>query len=120
MKRNHQTALTLALGSALAATLASAPVSAADNPFASQSMAKGYMVAERGGMEGKCGEGKCGGTMKGDARKAAQGKTTAEKAKEGKCGNAKEMEGKCGSSKAVEGKCGGAKSMDGKCGGARK
>lgn len=73
MKRNQQTALTLALGSALAATLASAPV-AADNPFGSQSMGKGYMVA----MEGKCG---------------------GAKAKEGKCGGAKSTEGKCGGKK---------------------
>ena len=44
MKRKQQNALTLALGSALAASLASAPATAA-NPFASQALAKGYMVA---------------------------------------------------------------------------
>jgi len=77
MKRNQQTALTLALGSALAASLASAPTTAADNPFGSQSMGKGYMVAAA--------EGKCGGA----------------KAKDGKCG-----EGKCGGAKNTDGKCG--------------
>lgn len=126
MKRNQQTALTLALGSALAATLASAPA-AADNPFGSQSMSKGYMVAAMDGKcggatkakDGKCGEGKCGGTKmkdgkcggQGDANKAEQGKTTMEKAKDGKCGD-----GKCGGAmakpKAKDGKCG-----EGKCGG---
>lgn len=124
MKRNQQTALTLALGSALAATLAAAPA-AADNPFGSQSMGKGYMVAAMDGKcggaakakDGKCGgakakDGKCGGA-KGDAMKAEEGMTSAEKAKDGKCG-----EGKCGGAKAKakDGKCGGAKGTDGKCG----
>lgn len=75
MKRKQQSALTLALGSAFATTLAMAPLAnAADNPFSAQSIGNGYMVAEMGkGKEGKCGEGKCGGT----------------KAKEGKCGGMK-------------------------------
>jgi uncharacterized low-complexity protein len=127
MKINKQAALTLALGSAVAMSLSTAPVSAADNPFAAQSMEKGYMAAEMGkGKEGKCGEGKCGGNKgakakegkcgegkcggmksQGDAKKADEGKTSSEKAKEGKCG-----EGKCGGNKgakAKEGKCGGMK-----------
>jgi uncharacterized low-complexity protein len=107
MKRKQQTALTLALGSALAASLAATPATA-DNPFGTQSMGKGYMVAA---MDGKCGgaakakDGKCGGTN-GDAMKAEEGKTSAEKAKakDGKCGGAKAKDGKCG-----EGKCGGKK-----------
>jgi uncharacterized low-complexity protein len=110
MKSTKQTALTLALGSAIAASLSVAPVSAAENPFAAQSMDKGYMVAEADkAAEGKCGgkkaaeakcgakakEGACGGAKaKGDAKKAEDGKTTAEKAKDGKCG-----EGKCGGTK---------------------
>lgn len=101
---SKKTVLTLALGSAIAATLAAAPASAANNPFAAESLGKGYMVAEADkAKEGKCGgkakEGKCGG--KKDA-----------KAKEGKCGGDKKAaEGKCGG-KAKEGKCG-----EGKCGG---
>jgi uncharacterized low-complexity protein len=59
---SKKTVLTLALGSAIAATLAAAPASAADNPFGSESLGKGYMVADNHkGKEGKCGEGKCGG-----------------------------------------------------------
>lgn len=91
MKRNKQAALTLALGSAVAASLAAAPVSAAENPFAAQAMANGYLVAEAD----KAPEGKCGG----------------KKAKEGKCG-AKAKEGKCGGAKAKEGKCGSAAQGD--------
>ena len=97
MKRKQQTVLTLALGSAIAATLSVTPAAASENPFVSQSMGNGYMVAA---MEGKCGEGKCGA-----------------KAKEGKCGGAKAAEGKCGGAKSTEGKCGGAKATEGKCGG---
>jgi len=127
MKQTKQTALTLALGSAIAASLAAAPVSAAENPFAAQSMDKGYMVAEADkAKEGKCGgkkdkEGKCGA-------KAKEGKCGGEKAKEGKCGGKKNAadeaankkmmkegkcgEGKCGAKNLKEGKCG-----EGKCGG---
>ncbi len=105
MKRNKKTALTVAVGSAIAASLAGAPLAtAADNPFSAESLGAGYMVASNHEKtkEGKCGEGKCGGMKaKGDATKAEAGTTTAEKAKEGKCG-----EGKCGGAKAKEGKCG--------------
>lgn len=125
MNNTKQTALTLALGSAIAMSLSAAPVSASENPFTAQSMAKGYMVAE---MD-KAGEGKCGG------KKEKEGKCGA-KAKEGKCGGAKSMEGKCGDGKSnadaaankkmmKEGKCGegkcGVKNMkEGKCGGDKK
>ncbi len=108
MKQTKQTALTLALGSAIAASLAAAPVSAAENPFAAQSMDKGYMVADADkAKEGKCGakkdkEGKCGG------KKSAEDEAANKKMmKEGKCG-----EGKCGAKNLKEGKCG-----EGKCGG---
>lgn len=70
----RKTALTLALGTALAGTLAAAPVvNAAKNPFAMDSLKSGYQVADNKGKEGKCG---------------------GDKGKEGKCG-----EGKCGGSK---------------------
>ncbi len=73
--------LSLAVGSAFAVTLCVAPIAfAADNPFAIQSLDKGYMVADAHGYgEKKAGEGKCGGM----------------KAGEGKCG-AKASEGMCG------------------------
>lgn len=78
---SKKTLISVAVGSAFAATLGAAPaVFAAENPFALQSMDKGYMVAEH--HEGKAKtmkEGKCG---------------------EGKCGNMKMSEGKCGMSMA--------------------
>ncbi|MDO8438337.1 MAG: hypothetical protein Q7S69_09335 [Nitrosomonadaceae bacterium] len=77
---NKKSIISIAVGSAFAATLGAAPIaSAADNPFAIQSLDRGYMVAQGYG-EKKPGEGKCGGRMK---------------AGEGKCG-AKASEGMCG------------------------
>jgi uncharacterized low-complexity protein len=93
------TALTLALGTAFAASLAAAPtVSAADNPFQLDTLKNGYQVADN---HGKDKEGKCGG----------------DKAKDGKCGGDKAKEGKCGGDKAKDGKCGGDKAKEGSCGG---
>lgn len=130
--------LTIAMGVAMVSSIAGTSVAnAAENPFGMTELSSGYMVAAAN--EGKCGEGKCGGSMS----KAKEGKCG-----EGKCGmsmldadgdgkvtkdefmsghekmfsskdkdgdgvlSAKEMEGKCG-----EGKCGGMKSKkEGKCG----
>lgn len=74
--------ISITVGSAFAATLGIAPVAfAADNPFAIQSLDKGYMVADaHKHVEKKAGEGKCG----------------AMKAGEGKCGGMKSSEGMCG------------------------
>jgi uncharacterized low-complexity protein len=84
-----KTALTLALGTAFAASLAVTPaLNAADNPFKMDSLKKGYQVAEDKAKEGKCG---------------------GDKAKEGKCGGDKAKEGKFGGDKAKEGACGGNK-----------
>jgi uncharacterized low-complexity protein len=60
--KTGKTALTVAIGTAFAASLAGAPVASADeNPFAAHNLGKGYMVADaQKGMEGKCGMGKCG------------------------------------------------------------
>ncbi len=68
--------ISIAVGSALATTLAAVPIAAtADNPFGMQSLDRGYMVAdahkygEKKGGEGKCGgqgacgEGRCGAAM---------------------------------------------------------
>ncbi len=93
--------LSIALGAAFVTSLAAAPVAnAADNPFAMSELSSGYMVADSH-MEGKCGEGKCGGA------KATATEGSEKVMEEGKCGGAKKMEeGKCG-----EGKCGGNKKM---------
>ncbi|MGQ0384696.1 MAG: HvfA family oxazolone/thioamide-modified RiPP metallophore [Gammaproteobacteria bacterium] len=76
----------LAIGAALATSLAAAGTAQASS-FAVNALGSGYMLAagEHGGgdkaKEGKCGEGKCGGDKKA----------------EGKCG-----EGKCGADKKEE------------------
>ena len=88
--------LAATVGAAFIASALSAPVNAAENPFASADLGQGYQVA--GDMEGKCGEAKCG------AEKKGEGKCGADKKGEGKCGEAK-----CGADKKGEGKCGEAK-----------
>lgn len=73
---NRKSIISIAVGSAFVASLGGAPVvSAADSPFAVQSLDRGYMVAdahkygEKKGGEGKCGgqgacgEGRCGAAM---------------------------------------------------------
>ena len=91
----------IAVGAALATSLAGVSVAQADTtPFAMTALSSGYMADVHYG-EGKCGEGKCGGD-KGD-----EGKCGGDKGDEGKCG-----EGKCGGDKGDEGQCG-----EGKCGG---
>jgi len=98
--------ISIAISTAVVSVAATGSVSAADvNPFGMNELSNGYMQLA---AEGKCGEGKCGGKMKG------------EKGKEGKCG-----EGKCGEEmkakmakdgKCGEGKCGEGKSGEGKSG----
>ncbi len=105
-----KTKLISSLGSTVAISLLSAPiVQASENPFAMQKVTTTIQLAEgmEKGLDGKCGEGKCGDKLKDAAM---------EKTKEGKCG-----EGKCGDKlknttmekmeKTKEGKCG-----EGKCG----
>jgi len=84
--------VTAAVGTAFAASLATASFAIADNPFSAEELDQGYDLLAQADAEGKCGEGKCG---------------------EGKCGEDKEGEGKCG-----EGKCGESKDAEAKCGGA--
>ncbi len=92
---------TLALGAAIAGSLAAVPAAQA-NPFSLSSLGSAYLSA---------GEGNCGGN---NADKPAEGKCGGAKKAEGemKCG-----EGKCGANKAkeTEGKCG-----EGKCGASMK
>ncbi len=115
--RKSSKTLTLALGTAFAASMAASNVATAaeagSNPFAMSELSSGYMQladshmgdkgregrcgegrdSKKDGMEGKCGEGKCGGDK--EMKKNMEGKCGGDKAKqEGKCG-----EGKCGGSK---------------------
>lgn len=66
---SKKTLISVAVGSAFAAFIGIAPFAAAtENPFALQSLEKGYRVADHHEAkpkmeEGKCGEGKCGMAM---------------------------------------------------------
>ena len=111
MSKKSMKPVSLALGAALVTSLAGANLAADNvgNPFALNELSGGYMQladasdankpAQEGGkdsksnMEGKCGEGKCGG--KKEMKQNMEGKCGGKKAApEGKCG-----EGKCGSNK---------------------
>jgi uncharacterized low-complexity protein len=108
--KNLAKPVALAVGAALAGSLAVVNTASADtgaSPFAMTHLSAGYMLGADGadehkGAEGKCGEGKCGEGKE----KGAEGKCG-----EGKCGGDKEKgaEGKCGEGKCGEGKCGGDK-----------
>ncbi len=90
---NTKNLKTLALGAAVAGSLAAMSTAQA-NPFAVTALASAYMAGDGDtkGTEGKCGEGKCGAGMKDGDKAKGEGKCGADKAKgEGKCG-----EGKCG------------------------
>jgi uncharacterized low-complexity protein len=87
MMNKTQKTLSLAIGGALALSVAATTVNAAENPFALKSLATGYQVADAHdakAADGKCGTGKCG---------------SAEKMKEGTCGGEKAKEGSCGGEK---------------------
>lgn len=107
MNKTHKT-LSLAIGGALALSVAATAVNAAENPFALKSLASGYQVADAHdakAADGKCGTGKCGTEEKAKEMKMKDGKCGT-----GKCGSAEKMkEGTCGGEKAKEGSCGGEK-----------
>jgi uncharacterized low-complexity protein len=96
---NHKNLKTLALGAAIAGSLAAVSVAHA-NPFSLTALGTAYMADGEGKCggdkakgEGKCGEGKCGGD-----KAKGEGTCGGDKAKgEGKCG-----EGKCGAKKEGE------------------
>jgi uncharacterized low-complexity protein len=111
MSKKSVKPVSLAVSAALVTSLGAGDLLAdsSANPFAMNELSGGYMqladassankpTQESGkeskqNMEGKCGEGKCGG------------KTEMKQNMEGKCGGKKaEQEGKCG-----EGKCGSSK-----------
>ena len=107
--------VSLALGAAFAATIATSPVQADVNPFGMSALASGYMVADAKATEGKCGGNKSVSEAECGANKAS------DKVSEGECGaNKKAEEGKCGADKKAaaaskpiqEAKCG-----EAKCGG---
>lgn len=74
---SKKTALSLAIGSAFATSMALAPVaSAADNPFEMDSLKDGYQIVADKKAEAKCGEGKCGaGTTDAKATKGNANRT---------------------------------------------
>lgn len=104
--------LSLAVGTAFAATAMLSPVAhAADNPFGMQKMSSGYLLAE---ADTKMKDGSCGGEKKQDG---SCGDKKAEKMKDGSCGD-KKKDGSCGDKKVEkkkDGKCG-----EGKCGANKK
>ena len=92
---------TLALGAAIAGSLAAVSVAQA-NPFALTTLGSAYMAADDAGAkkaegEMKCGEGKCGGKKDAAGAEKAEGEG---KCGEGKCGAKKEDEKKEGEKKA--------------------
>jgi uncharacterized low-complexity protein len=105
--------LAAAVGTALVASFAAAPIASADvSPFSLTALQAGYMVDANTAHfgEGKCGEGKCGGD------KGEEGSCGGDKGEEGSCGGEKGEEGSCGGEKGEEGSCGGDKGAEGKCG----
>ena len=106
--KTSKKSLSIAVGTALGASLALSPMATADtNPFGMTELPGGYMQVAGKHREGGCGEGKCGGD-KSHEGKCGEGKCGGDKSGEGSCG-----EGKCGGDKSHEGKCG-----EGKCGNA--
>jgi uncharacterized low-complexity protein len=107
MSMSSKKPVSLAVGAALTATLAAAPLSgasAADNPFAMEKLSSGYMLLA--GTEGKCGAEKAKSTE--EEMGAEQAKPPAE----GKCATAK-----CGADKTKVKPAPEEKSGAGKCGG---
>ena len=112
---SHKPVLTT-IGAAVAGSLLlTGAANASGNPFGLSELNGGYAQLASNHTEGKCGAGKCGGSMeKGAEMKCGAGKcggsgSSMEKHAEGKCGA-----GKCGGAmeKGAEMKCGA-----GKCGG---
>ncbi len=115
--------LALAIGGVFAVTVAAAPVAnSAENPFGMTELNGGYLQLAQEGRcgegkcggsapmpEGRCGEGKCGGsTPMADGKGGGSAPMPEGRCGEGKCGGSVPMaEGKCGEGRCGEGKCGG-------------
>lgn len=100
--KNTQKSIALGLSGALALSIG-ASVSAAENPFAIETLSSGYQVADHHvekTKDGKCGSGKCGAE-----KKAQEASCGADKAKEATCGTDKAKEGNCSVDKMKEGSC---------------
>ena len=85
--------VSLAVGSAFAATLFAPVAQAADTPFTAKPLSAGYQLAQAD----KKGDASCGADKKGDKKADAScgaDKKAADKKKDGKCGEAK-----CGADK---------------------
>ncbi|HSO47643.1 MAG TPA: hypothetical protein VLQ68_06885 [Rhizobiaceae bacterium] len=78
---SKKTLIAAAVGTAFVAGMTAAPfASATDNPFAMQSLDRGYMVAQAGKTaEGKCGQGKCGAMNKAAENKCGAAMMDADK-----------------------------------------
>lgn len=108
---SQKSKLNMAVGAALVAGAFLSPMAgAADNPFSSERLSTGYLLAEAGG---KTADGKCGGDKKADAKcgadKKADAKCGADKKKDASCGGDKKKEAKCGADKKKDASCGAAK-----------
>ena len=92
------------LSGALAFSVASVAIHAAENPFELKTLSKGYQVADASdskAKDGKCGSGKCGANK----AKMKEGSCSADKMKEGSCHHDKAKEGSCSADKMKEGSC---------------
>ena len=107
--------LALVMGGAFAASVLSASIQAAENPFSAKPLASGYMVADASDAnkmkDGQCASGKCGATQKPNKAKAKEGACNAEKMKDGACS----AEMRHATKKAKEGSCHGEKAKEGAC-----
>ena len=107
------TLLSLAAGSAIAASMALAPLAhAGENPFAMKSLSASYLLADAGD---KAKDGSCGGSKKADGSCGADKAAKTEKKMDGSCGD-KKKEGACGDKKDMKPEAKVEKKKDGKCG----
>jgi uncharacterized low-complexity protein len=109
-KKFNRTALSIAVGTSLAAVIAGTSFASTEqNPFALTELSSGYRLADAGMAEGKCGsdktkeEARCGANKAKNAHDAKCGSDKKKMSEEAKCGTKKKkvVEAKCG-----EAKCG--------------
>lgn len=107
----NKSIVSIAVGTAFAATAVLAPIAhASENPFSGVKLSNGYQVAQANTAapaaekkkDGKCSEAKCAAHK---SEKKADGKCSADKKADGKCSAEKKAEGKCSADKKKDGKC---------------